>query len=62
MSNNNFYPVKISGVKMKSLYSDAVIATTEAYKNEPLSIPARSEGELSIPIDFILQDDHKDLA
>jgi len=62
VSNNNFYPVKISGVKMKSLYSDAVIATTEAYKNEPLSIPARSEGELSIPIDFILQDDHKDLA
>lgn len=62
VSNNNFYPVKISGVLMKGLYGKFNLAEGQAYKDEPLSISARSSGELSIPINFILKDDFKDLA
>lgn len=62
VSNNNFYPVKISGVFMKSLYSNAVIAQSTAYTKNPIGIPARSEQELTIPMDFILSGEHGSLV
>ncbi|XP_035825337.1 transmembrane protein 106B [Aplysia californica] len=62
VSNNNFYPVKISGVYMKSLYSNAIIAQAWAYKKDPLEISARSEEELSVPIDFVLSGEHGSLV
>jgi hypothetical protein len=57
VSNNNFFPVKITGVFMKSLYGNAVIAQSWAYKTEPLEIPARSESELFVPMNFELKGD-----
>ncbi|RUS79547.1 hypothetical protein EGW08_012677 [Elysia chlorotica] len=62
VSNNNFYSVKISGVAMKSLYSNAVIAQSFAYKEHPLEISARSEDELLVPMDFILSGEHGSLV
>ncbi|CAL1542042.1 unnamed protein product [Lymnaea stagnalis] len=62
VSNNNFYPVKISGVSMKSLYGNAVIAQSSAYKTDPLEISARSENLLSVPMDFILSGEHGSLV
>ena len=62
VSNNNFYSVKISGVAMKSLYSNAVIAQSSAYKKHPLEISARSEDELLVPMDFILSGEHGSLV
>ncbi|GFN73758.1 transmembrane protein 106b [Plakobranchus ocellatus] len=62
VSNNNFYSVKISGVSMKSLYSNAVIAQSFAYKEHPLEISARSEDELLVPMDFILSGEHGSLV
>ncbi|KAH9499239.1 hypothetical protein Btru_004504 [Bulinus truncatus] len=62
VSNSNFYPVKISGVSMKSLYGNAVIAQSSAYKTDPLNIAARSEALLSVPMDFVLQGEHGSLV
>lgn len=62
VSNNNFYGVKISGVAMKSLYGNAVIAQSSAYKQHPLEISARSEDELLVPMDFILSGEHGSLV
>ncbi|GFR98502.1 transmembrane protein 106B [Elysia marginata] len=62
VSNNNFYSVKISGVAMKSLYGNAVIAQSSAYKQHPLEISARSEDELLVPMDFILSGEHGSLV
>uniref|UniRef100_A0A2C9LM39 Uncharacterized protein n=1 Tax=Biomphalaria glabrata TaxID=6526 RepID=A0A2C9LM39_BIOGL len=62
VSNSNFYTVRISGVSMKSLYGNAVIAQSSAYKTDPLDISARSEEQLSVPMDFVLQGEHGSLV
>ncbi|CAG5122862.1 unnamed protein product [Candidula unifasciata] len=62
VSNSNFFPVKITGVLMKSLYGNAVIAQSWAYKTNPLEIPARSERELFVPMNFELKGEHGSLV
>ncbi|BFY98758.1 hypothetical protein BsWGS_01798 [Bradybaena similaris] len=62
VSNSNFFPVKITGVLMKSLYGNAVIAQSWAYKTDPMEISARSERELSVPMNFELKGEHGSLV
>lgn len=62
VSNSNFYPVKITGVLMKSLYGNAIIAQSTAYKTDPLEISARSERELLVPMNFVLSGEHGSLV
>lgn len=55
VSNYNFYPVKISGALITGTYGGMLnLGKGQAYKDHSLSISARSDGVLSIPVDFLI--------